>query len=401
MEKLINSDMNASPTMLATKTFNNIIEQVQTSSLNFHLQISPFSAVISIKKSLIKDRFGNVILPPPRHASSENIAVILEKNVQLENELDDLTKKYELAIVDYENAHKLLKSAEKHQQEVKVKVEKASSDNENLLKAEIENLKSEIKDRDNEIVYLQKSRKSAEEVSKKLNRTVQENKVRFENEKRQLIKEHKAEVKSWKRELGKVNSKVVKLEKLKETANASEDPTVNQSLKPEPIHSDFDILTLSSLCDAADDNLEDCKPGSDDNTVASAWPSSTLRGSSRPSSPLSDPTSDSPRKHPITSLHENQTWVENHALENKKVKRKSLLSEEVQEVLRNDKFDFAKLVEAVRNNPLPSDLLEIDDEEIDNYSNYNYEEYPDEYRSIHDATDEEIENDDTEYKCSN
>ena len=397
MEKLINSDMNASPTMLATKTFNNIIEQVQTSSLNFHLQISPFSAVISIKKSLIKDRFGNVILPPPRHASSENIAVILEKNVQLENELDDLTKKYELAIVDYENAHKLLKSAEKHQQEVKVKVEKASSDNENLLKAEIENLKSEIKDRDNEIVYLQKSRKAAEEVSKKLNRTVQENKVSFENEKRQLINEHKAEVKSWKRELGKVNSKVVKLEKLKETANASEDPTVNQSLKPEPIHSDFDILTLSSLCDAADDNLEDCKPGSDDNTVASAWPSSTLRGSSRPSSPLSDPISDSP----LLTCSENQIGVENHSLENKKVKRKSLLSEEVQEVLRNDKFDFAKLVEAVRNNPLPSDLLEIDDEEIDNYSNYNYEEYPDEYRSFYDATDEEIENDDTAYKCSN
>ena len=210
------------------------------------------------------------------------------------------------------------------------------------MKAEIENLKSEIKKRDNEIFYIQKSRKAAEEGSKKLNRGVQGNKVRFENEKTQLSKEHKAEIKAWKKKLGKVNSKVVKLEKLlKETDNSSEDQTVTLSLESEPIHSDLEILTLHSLGDMADNNLDDCKSGSDDNKTASAWPSSTPRGPSRPSSPLSDPTSDSPRKHPITSLHENQTWVENHALENKKVKRKSLLSEEVQEVLRNDKLNFA------------------------------------------------------------
>ena len=71
----------------------------------------------------------------------------------------------------------------------------------------------------------------------------------------------------------------------------------------------------------------------------------------------------------------------------KKVKPKSLLSEEVQEILKNDKLDFAKLVEAVRNNKLPSDLLENDDDE------FNYEEYPDEYCNIHDVTDEAIEND--------
>ena len=111
---------------------------------------------------------------------------------------------------------------------------------------------------------------------------------------------------------------------LKETDNASEDHTVTLSLKSEQIHSDLEILILHSLGDAADDNLDDGKSGSDDNKVASAWPSSTPCGSSRPSLPLSDPNSDSPRKHPIIlNCSENQTWVENLSLENKKVKRKS------------------------------------------------------------------------------
>ena len=159
--------------------------------------------MISIKKSLIKDRFGNVILPPPRHASSEKIAAILKENVQLQNELDNLTKKYEVAISDCEEAHKLLEPAEKHKQEVKVKVEEASRDNENLFKAEIENLKSEIKKRDSEIFYIQKSRKAAEEGSKKLNRAAQENKVRFENEKNNFPKNIKLKKKHGKRNLVK------------------------------------------------------------------------------------------------------------------------------------------------------------------------------------------------------
>ena len=52
------------PTMIASRTFNDIIELVQTSNLNFQLQVSPFSAYISLKKSLVKDKSGAPILPP-------------------------------------------------------------------------------------------------------------------------------------------------------------------------------------------------------------------------------------------------------------------------------------------------------------------------------------------------
>ena len=49
-----NSDENL--TMLATEAFDQILETIRTSCLNFQMQISPFSAVISLKKSLIKDK---------------------------------------------------------------------------------------------------------------------------------------------------------------------------------------------------------------------------------------------------------------------------------------------------------------------------------------------------------
>ena len=58
MEKSINSD----DTMAASEMFDIILSQIQRSSLNFRLQVSPYSAVISLKKSLVKDKFGTLIL---------------------------------------------------------------------------------------------------------------------------------------------------------------------------------------------------------------------------------------------------------------------------------------------------------------------------------------------------
>ena len=58
----INSDI--SPTMAAVKTFYRIVQQVQTSNLNYQLHLTPFAANISLKKTPVKDRSGGP-LPPP------------------------------------------------------------------------------------------------------------------------------------------------------------------------------------------------------------------------------------------------------------------------------------------------------------------------------------------------
>ena len=113
MEEIISSELKNNPTMLATESFNNILQQVQTSCLNFHLQISPFSAVISIKKSLIRDKSGDVMLPPPTLCHAPNQELV-DKNHQLETDLININKKYEDAINDCVKANQSIKSLEKH-----------------------------------------------------------------------------------------------------------------------------------------------------------------------------------------------------------------------------------------------------------------------------------------------
>ena len=44
--------------MLADEKFQNILHQINDSKLNYCIQLSPFTACISIKKSFIKDKDG-------------------------------------------------------------------------------------------------------------------------------------------------------------------------------------------------------------------------------------------------------------------------------------------------------------------------------------------------------
>jgi hypothetical protein len=65
MCQIKDSDLN--PTMVASQTFDSIIKQILTSNLNFQLQVSPFSANISLKKTPIKDKSGVPICLPASH----------------------------------------------------------------------------------------------------------------------------------------------------------------------------------------------------------------------------------------------------------------------------------------------------------------------------------------------
>ena len=57
-----NSDENV--TAMATITFEKILKEIQSSNLNFQLQVSPFSAQISLKKSLVREGEGTLRIPP-------------------------------------------------------------------------------------------------------------------------------------------------------------------------------------------------------------------------------------------------------------------------------------------------------------------------------------------------
>ena len=73
----------------AMSAFDDIICRVRRSNLNFQLQLSPFSAVISLKKSVVKNSDGVQIIPEPKEIEADNDA--------LQRSYADATEKLEAA----------------------------------------------------------------------------------------------------------------------------------------------------------------------------------------------------------------------------------------------------------------------------------------------------------------
>ena len=119
-DELISSDC-INPTMLASQNFTSILEQVQSSGLNFQLQVSPFSAIISLKKSFIKENSDKLLLPRD-HMPCENGKALVDKNIKLENDIVALTTLHKEVVKDCKNANETIISLEKTLQESRVKV---------------------------------------------------------------------------------------------------------------------------------------------------------------------------------------------------------------------------------------------------------------------------------------
>ena len=199
MEERITSEK-INPTMLATETFYHLLEQVQKSGLNFHMQASPYSAVISVKKSFIKDMSGKLILPLPRN---ENVSAIIDRNEKLELDIKTLTKLHEDTLRDCERAYETIKSLETKQKELRIKVEETKINKEKLLEAEVKKLESTIKNRDKEIADLKNANRAATEASEILKETLTENRlkqdderVNLENENRVKFEQNQSEIKA-------------------------------------------------------------------------------------------------------------------------------------------------------------------------------------------------------------
>ena len=108
MEELKDQSFNSESTMIANQTFNDIVNKVQNSHLNYQLQLSPFSAVISLKKSLVKNRFGQIVIPKTTCDASESKLLYEEKNM-LEKDMLSLQEKYESMINNHEIACLIIK----------------------------------------------------------------------------------------------------------------------------------------------------------------------------------------------------------------------------------------------------------------------------------------------------
>ena len=128
MQKITSSDV-TNHEMLADQTFRNILDGIQRSNLNFQLQVSPFSAYISLRKSFVKDLSGAVLLPPPQATiqhplpsptSHTDVANYLVRINELEKDLlaqkdnhEDVENKYKDALEKFEKENKALKQENK------------------------------------------------------------------------------------------------------------------------------------------------------------------------------------------------------------------------------------------------------------------------------------------------
>ena len=85
-----NSVSDCDPTMLAKQVFNDILEGIQMSNLNYQLQLTPFSALVSLKKSFVKDKSGKFLFPNKNVINGEYLQY---ENCQLMNQIDSLNQK--------------------------------------------------------------------------------------------------------------------------------------------------------------------------------------------------------------------------------------------------------------------------------------------------------------------
>ena len=259
MQEIINSDSDSKSTMLASQTFDNILEEIQKSCLNFQLQIFPFSAMISLKKSFIKDRSGNPLLPIKQlnnksRQSKDYIEALVARNFELETKLNCLQIEHKNVVDECSDAYQIIRNFEKNHQEVVIKNEVAeSSVTQNLEK---EMLQEALKDRDSEILGLQRDKKVAKETIDKLNKALSDTRVKFQKEKEAILREHRAEVKAWKKDQGDARSKILKLEKeaIAKENNQQKFKQNNSRVKSNKKHvktldkKEYPSITLCSIC---------------------------------------------------------------------------------------------------------------------------------------------------------
>ena len=253
IEKFSNSDY-TNTTMLASSTFDKILQEIRSSNLNFQLQVSPFSAQISLKKSLVKDRNG-VLLLPPRISSDPCKDSQLEeceaRANKAERELETIRRNYKQVIDDREEAYQKIKTLENLMNKP-IKSEFGPEAFEGLvtkvssLENENNTLKEKIAAQNDDIEDLRKSVEVKIKVSERLKKELRENRTKVKKEKAAMLKAHKTEVKSWRKDLGEETKKRIKLEKQLEK-NLNDSVCDSVAMKPSPIL-EFPCSQSKKLC---------------------------------------------------------------------------------------------------------------------------------------------------------
>ena len=249
-----NSDYDS--TMAAALKFYAILTTVQSSNLNFHVEISPFSAKIHLKKSLIVNKFRIPQIPPPPKSllleQQKSYGLVLtQRIVFLENSVNKIKGDYESVLLDTEEAHKTIAKLTKALEIVHAKEEKDEAASEIKIRAMEKDLigKSELietleKENSDHMVKIKTTKKSVkierdeknefeariqnlEAIVKNLNFALSKTTLKMNAENSSLEKNHKIVIKHWRKELGQERKLRKKVEKRLEKLSEKDTPAVS------------------------------------------------------------------------------------------------------------------------------------------------------------------------------
>ena len=184
--------------MNATKVFQDLISDIQTAGLNFKINLSPFSATISLKNSLIKDKHGRVQIPSTFSRANQLSEV---SKLSAENEeLKQINTNLELTVAS------LKADLAKANDEVKARTTDEKSKSRTIQDDLI--LNNHIQ----EVNRLKNHNENLKGNIKRLNGELKETKDKFKKQTAELRKSFKAEIKDWRRELGEERRQKMKVE---------------------------------------------------------------------------------------------------------------------------------------------------------------------------------------------
>ena len=184
--KVRNIDSDETPTMLASRMFDKILHDVQSSNLNFQVQISPFSAQISIKKSLVKERNGSFCLPPVQQSYREyEFSTLQSENKKLEMMLVTLRNEYAHTGYELSEANSRIKFLEECLDNTDKNEEEPDDDKVSQLATKtVENefMKETIEQQNMNLKELENVLEVKNKVIENLNRNLNETKVKAKDE---------------------------------------------------------------------------------------------------------------------------------------------------------------------------------------------------------------------------
>ena len=211
--------------MIAAKTFENIVQQIQSSNLNYKLQLSPFSANISLKKTPVRDMSGTPLILPCVY-TAERVVKLEAENSKLKQEVYNLKNEVANSVDEVQATKEIIENLQA-KSEIDMDVNKELIDSKVL----IDNLHDKIAD------LVQESNQYKIRV-KDL-----EVEIKVSKDKAANIDDYKAEIEALRRECDDINNRNIQLKKQLEEKDDELREAINEKEKlDEKINSLLDVL---------------------------------------------------------------------------------------------------------------------------------------------------------------